>query len=87
MRVGSNLFLPYALRSTVTVIKSIKYIWRGICSALSGKMEVAILDGVAGLILPTTSALLHNASTLAISMDAMNGWKTDACKKNEGTLS
>ncbi|MGN0347951.1 MAG: heavy metal translocating P-type ATPase [Roseburia sp.] len=47
LRVGSNLFLPYALRSTVTVIKSIKYIWRGICSALSGKMEVAILDGVA----------------------------------------
>lgn len=31
--------------------------------------------GVSGVIQPTTSALLHNTSTLAITMDSMNGWK------------
>lgn len=35
-----------------------------------------IILGVTGTIQPTTSALLHNTSTLAISMDGMNGWKT-----------
>ena len=35
--------------------------------------------GVAGVIQPTTSALLHNASTLGISLDSM----TDLLKKEE----
>lgn len=34
-----------------------------------------ILLGVAGLLQPTTSALLHNTSTLAISMKCMGGWR------------
>lgn len=34
-----------------------------------------IILGVTGTIQPTTSALLHNTSTLAISMDGMNGWE------------
>lgn len=34
-----------------------------------------ILLGVTGVIQPTTSALLHNTSTLAISMDGMKGWE------------
>ncbi|MCI5856882.1 MAG: heavy metal translocating P-type ATPase [Agathobacter sp.] len=36
-----------------------------------------ILLGVLGVIQPTTSALLHNTSTLMISMRGMQGWKTD----------
>lgn len=36
-----------------------------------------ILLGVAGLLQPTTSALLHNTSTLAISMKCMGGWRED----------
>lgn len=35
--------------------------------------------GVAGVIQPTTSALLHNASTLGISLDSM----TDLLKKEQ----
>ena len=36
-----------------------------------------IMLGVAGVIMPTTSALLHNTSTIAISMNGMCGWKID----------
>lgn len=36
-----------------------------------------IVLGVAGMIQPTTSALLHNTSTLAISMKGMGGWKME----------
>lgn len=47
-----------------------------------------ILLGVTGTIQPTISALLHNTSTLAISMGGMNGWKTrdntySYCKSHE----
>ncbi|MGN0376481.1 MAG: heavy metal translocating P-type ATPase [Suilimivivens sp.] len=47
LRMGSKIFLPYTLRCVVTAIKSIKYIWKGICSAMGRKIEVALLDGVA----------------------------------------
>lgn len=36
-----------------------------------------IILGVTGVIQPTTSALLHNTSTIAISMKGMSGWNTD----------
>lgn len=35
-----------------------------------------IILGVSGVVQPTTSALLHNTSTIAISMKGMSGWKT-----------
>ncbi|MGN0402624.1 MAG: heavy metal translocating P-type ATPase [Acetatifactor sp.] len=47
LRFGSKLFLPYPIRFAVTTIKSVKYIWKGLCSILKGKIEVALLDGVA----------------------------------------
>lgn len=47
MRMGSKLFLPYSIRSVVTVVKSIKYIYKGIRSIMGGKIEVALLDSVA----------------------------------------
>lgn len=47
LRFGSKLFLPYPIRFAVTTIKSVKYIWKGLCSILKGRIEVALLDGVA----------------------------------------
>ncbi len=47
LRFGSKVFLPYPIRLAVTTVKSAKYIWKGICSVFKGKIEVALLDGVA----------------------------------------
>lgn len=47
LRFGSKAFLPYPIRLAVTTVKSAKYIWKGICSVFKGKIEVALLDGVA----------------------------------------
>lgn len=47
LRMGSKLFVPYPIRKGVTAIKSIKYMKDGLCSWLGGKIEVALLDGVA----------------------------------------
>lgn len=46
-RMSSRLFLPYSVRCAVTAVKSIKYIRKGIRSVMGGKIEVALLDGVA----------------------------------------
>lgn len=42
-----------------------------------------ILLGIAGIIPPTFSALLHNASTLMISMKAMSGWKLSPIRETD----
>lgn len=42
-----------------------------------GINSLLILLGVAGIIPPALSALLHNTSTIAISMKGMSGWKTE----------
>lgn len=47
LRAGSKIFLPGIVRNTVIAVKAAKYIWRGICSVLQGRIEVALLDGVA----------------------------------------
>ena len=47
MRVGGKLFVPYPVRYAVITLKAMRYIWKGICSVASGKIEVALLDGVA----------------------------------------
>lgn len=47
MRLGKKLLLPYPVRCAVTVVKSMKYIWKGLCCVMAGKIEVALLDGVA----------------------------------------
>lgn len=47
LRFGSKAFLPYPIRLAVITVKSAKYIWKGICSVFKGKIEVALLDGVA----------------------------------------
>lgn len=47
LRFGSKLFLPYPARCAVTVLKAVKYVWKGLCCVMRGKIEVALLDGVA----------------------------------------
>lgn len=47
LRLVNKLFLPYPIRFAVTTVKAVKYIWKGLSSVLKGKIEVALLDGVA----------------------------------------
>ncbi len=47
LRMGSKLFLPFSVRCAVTAIKSVKYVWKGIRSVMGGKIDVALLDGMA----------------------------------------
>ena len=47
LRMGSKLFLPYSLKTVVTVVKSVKYIWDGIKTLARGKIEVPVLDATA----------------------------------------
>ena len=42
-----------------------------------GLNTALILLGVGGILMPTTSALLHNTSTLLISMKSMNNLLKD----------
>ena len=52
------------------LMKRIKKNYRTIVGFNSG----LILCGVTGILAPTTSALLHNASTLAISLKSMESF-------------
>lgn len=47
IRFGSKWFLPAPLRTTITVVKACKYIWKGIHTLAQGKIEVPVLDGTA----------------------------------------
>ena len=46
-RVISQLFFPAPLRAAITLVKSIRYIWKGIKSLRKGHLEVALLDATA----------------------------------------
>ena len=46
-RMASKCFLPYSVRTVITTVKSVKYIWKGICTLAKGKIEVPVLDGTA----------------------------------------
>ena len=47
VRMGSKLFLPMPVRDFFIACKSVKYIWKGICTLGKGKIEVSVLDGTA----------------------------------------
>ena len=47
LRAGSKIFLPYSIRSVIAAVKSVKYLWHGICTLAHGKLEVPVLDGTA----------------------------------------
>ncbi len=47
LHYGKKMFLPAAARAVITVIKSTKYIYKGVCTLLAGKIEVPVLDATA----------------------------------------
>lgn len=44
---GKKIFLPLPLRTILTALNSVKYIWKGICVLAKGKIEVPVLDATA----------------------------------------
>lgn len=46
-RTAGKLFLPTAVRTGITAVKSVKYIWSGVKTLAKGKIEVPVLDGAA----------------------------------------
>lgn len=46
-RFLSKMFLPMAVRTVITMIKSIRYLWEGIVFLARGRLEVPVLDAVA----------------------------------------
>ncbi len=46
-RAANKLFLPYPIRACITMVKSMKYIWRGLATLAKGKLEVPVLDATA----------------------------------------
>lgn len=71
---ADNLYELVALR---TISRNLMRRIRRNYGQIVGINSGLILLGVLGVIQPTTSALLHNTSTLVISMRGMQGWKTD----------
>jgi len=47
LRAGSKLFVPYSIRSVITTIKAVRYVWEGLSCLWKGKIEVPVLDGTA----------------------------------------
>lgn len=47
LHYGSKLFLPMPVRSVITSVKSVKYIWKGIRCLAHGRLEVPVLDATA----------------------------------------
>lgn len=47
LRAGNRLFLPAPLQAAIAGIKSVKYIWHGWKTLVSGKLEVPVLDAAA----------------------------------------
>ena len=47
MRMGSKMFLPVSVRSVITAVKSVKYLWHGVRTIAKGKLEVPVLDATA----------------------------------------
>lgn len=41
------MFLPVSVRSVITAIKSVKYLWHGVRTLAKGKLEVPVLDATA----------------------------------------
>lgn len=47
LHAGNKLFVPYPVRTGIVAVKSIRYIWRGLKTLLTRKIEVPLLDGLA----------------------------------------
>lgn len=44
---GNKIFLPYPIRAGITVITSVKYIWKGLTTLTKRRIEVPVLDATA----------------------------------------
>ena len=44
---GNKIFLPYPIRAGITMITSVKYIWKGLTTLASRRIEVPVLDATA----------------------------------------
>ena len=47
LHYGTKIFLPMPIRAGIAAVKSVKYIWEGVCTLARGKIEVPVLDGTA----------------------------------------
>lgn len=47
LRIGNKLLVPYQIRALIAMVKSVKYISKGMRTLAKGKLEVSVLDGAA----------------------------------------
>lgn len=47
LHFGNKMFLPYPIRAGITMITSVKYIWKGLTTLAKRKIEVPVLDATA----------------------------------------
>lgn len=47
LHYGTKIFLPMSVRAGIATVKSVKYIWEGLCTLAGGRIEVPVLDGTA----------------------------------------
>lgn len=47
LHYGTKIFLPMSVRAGIATVKSVKYIWDGLCTLARGRIEVPVLDGTA----------------------------------------
>jgi heavy metal translocating P-type ATPase len=47
LRAGNKIFLPAPVLAGITIVKSVRYLWKGLRALASGKLEVSVLDATA----------------------------------------
>jgi heavy metal translocating P-type ATPase len=47
LRYGSKFLIPYPVRNVCIVLKSLKYLWKGLRCLMKGRLEVPVLDAAA----------------------------------------
>jgi heavy metal translocating P-type ATPase len=47
LRAGNKIFLPSPVRSAITLVKSVRYLWKGLKSLAARRLEVSVLDATA----------------------------------------
>ncbi len=47
LHYGTKLLMPFSVREAIAAMKSVKYLWNGLCTLCRGKIEVPVLDATA----------------------------------------
>lgn len=47
LHYGTKLLLPFSVREVIAAVKSVRYLWNGLCTLCKGKIEVPVLDATA----------------------------------------